>query len=67
MDIEVICKTYPSAKRIDLVIYADTDEAVKMCTIIRELIKPHTRRLDMWKLTLYSPVDIATPTASCFL
>ena len=67
MDIEVICKTYPSAKRIDLVIYADTGEAVKMCSGIREQIKPYTRHLDMWKLTLYSPVDLATPTASCFL
>ena len=66
-DIEVICKTNASAKRIDLIIYAAPGEAVKMCSGIREQIKPYTRHLDMWKLTLYSPTDPTKPTASCYI
>ncbi len=66
-DIELICKVLPGDRKITLVIYTSAGEAAKMCSGIREQIKPYTKQLDMWQLTLYSPVDITTPSASCFL
>ena len=66
-DIALRCSVVADRNTINLIVNMTAIEARKMCSGVREEIRPYTSKLGNWVLRIYSPLDTSNHIASCSL